>query len=101
MTESNGITTLNSATSYLAKPTSCGRAVLNVQLRIVNDDDVEVPIGTAGEVLIRGPTVMKGRRGLGGVRAGQSAGCGRCAGYWNKPKESAEVLLKDAEGQLW
>jgi acyl-coenzyme A synthetase/AMP-(fatty) acid ligase len=60
MTESNGITTLNSATSYLAKPTSCGRAVLNVQLRIVNDDDVEVPIGNPGEVLIRGPTVMKG-----------------------------------------
>lgn len=60
MTETNAITTLNSGDTYLGKPGSCGRPVLNVQIRIADDALNELPVGEAGEVLIRGPTLMKG-----------------------------------------
>ena len=59
MTESNAITTLNSAASYLAKPASCGRPAFNVQIRIADDDINELAVGSIGEILIRGPTLMK------------------------------------------
>ena len=60
MTETNAITTLNSAATYLAKPSSCGRPVLNVDVAIFSDDDKPLPAGSVGEVVIRGPTIMKG-----------------------------------------
>lgn len=39
---------------------SCGRPVPNVQLRIVDASDAQVPQGTVGEIQLRGKTVMKG-----------------------------------------
>jgi long-chain acyl-CoA synthetase len=51
---------------------SCGHAVLNCEIRIVNADGAEVPRGTVGEMVIRGPNVM--------------------LGYWNKPAETAAAL---------
>ena len=60
MTETNAITTLNSAANYVARPSSCGRAVLNVDVAIFGDDDAPVATGAVGEVVIRGPTVMRG-----------------------------------------
>jgi acyl-CoA synthetase (AMP-forming)/AMP-acid ligase II len=41
-------------------------------MRIVDDEDRDVPIGTVGEVVARGKKVMKG--------------------YWNKPQASEETL---------
>jgi long-chain acyl-CoA synthetase len=51
---------------------SCGRPVQNVEVRIVDEQGDEVPIGTVGEVVIRGPTVMQG--------------------YWNLPEVTAESI---------
>lgn len=51
---------------------SAGRAVANVEVRIVDAEDNEVPRGTVGEVVCRGANVM--------------------LGYWNKPAETAEAL---------
>jgi long-chain acyl-CoA synthetase len=51
---------------------SCGHAVLNCEIRIVDADGKEVPHGTVGEMAIRGPNVM--------------------LGYWNKPAETAAAL---------
>lgn len=48
---------------------SAGRAALNVEIRIVDPDDNEVPRGEVGEVVARGDNVM--------------------LGYWNRPEDTA------------
>jgi fatty-acyl-CoA synthase len=55
-----------------AHPGSVGRTALHCDLRLVDEAGRDVPAGTAGEILVRGPNVMDG--------------------YWNKPRESAEAL---------
>ncbi len=52
---------------------SAGKPVAQVWLRIVDADGEDVPAGEAGEVLARGPNVMKG--------------------YLNQPEETARVLV--------
>jgi long-chain acyl-CoA synthetase len=51
---------------------SVGTAVENVEVKIVDEADTEVPAGTWGEIVIRGPGVMKG--------------------YWGKPEDTASTL---------
>jgi long-chain acyl-CoA synthetase len=54
------------------KPGSVGTPVDGVQMRIVDDEDHEVPQGEVGEIVIKGHNVMKG--------------------YWKKPKETEEAI---------
>ncbi len=49
-----------------------GRPVPWVEVKIVDEKDNEVPRGTVGEIITRGPHVMKG--------------------YWNMPEKTAETL---------
>jgi fatty-acyl-CoA synthase len=51
---------------------SAGRPVLGTEVRIVDEDDKPVPLGTIGEIIARGPQLMRG--------------------YWNLPDESGEAL---------
>jgi fatty-acyl-CoA synthase len=51
---------------------SAGRPVVGTQVRVVDDDDEPVPNGTVGEIIVRGPQVMRG--------------------YWNLADESAQAL---------
>jgi acyl-CoA synthetase (AMP-forming)/AMP-acid ligase II len=51
---------------------SAGRATLTTEVRIVDAVGREVPLGTVGEVTVRGPNTM--------------------LGYWNKPDLTAAVL---------
>ena len=51
---------------------SAGRPGLGVTVRIVDEQGREVPRGTVGEIIVRGPNIM--------------------LGYWNKPEETAEAL---------
>lgn len=51
---------------------SAGRVISGTELQIVDSDDSPVPNGTMGEIVVRGPQVMKG--------------------YWNMPAESAEAI---------
>jgi acyl-CoA synthetase (AMP-forming)/AMP-acid ligase II len=51
---------------------SGGRAAPHVELRIVDEDDNDVPPGTTGRII--------------------AGGGGRMLGYWNRPKETAEAL---------
>ena len=39
---------------------SCGKAIPGVELRCVDDDNHDVPVGEAGEVVVRGYNVMRG-----------------------------------------
>lgn len=54
------------------KAGTVGRPPVGVQVKIVDSDDMEVPRGTVGEIIVSGSNIMQG--------------------YWKKPKETAEVL---------
>jgi long-chain acyl-CoA synthetase len=54
------------------RPGSIGLPIPGFEARIVNDRDEDVPIGAVGELIIRGPGVMKG--------------------YFNQPEATAETL---------
>lgn len=62
---------------------SVGMPVTDVFVRIVDADDPlkELPLNTEGEMLLRGPQIMKG--------------------YWRNPEESTEMIWTDAEGITW
>ncbi len=51
---------------------SCGREIAFCEIKIVDDDDNELPVGEVGEIIARGPMVMKG--------------------YYNLPEETARAL---------
>ena len=55
-----------------AKIKSVGQPVPVVEIEIVDENNVEVPRGVAGEVKVRGPNAM--------------------TGYWKKPEQTAETL---------
>ncbi|GAA3990664.1 acyl-CoA synthetase [Streptomyces marokkonensis] len=68
---------------------SCGRPVLFVDARVVDEDGKDVPDGTPGEVVYRSPQL--------------------CEGYWDKPEEteaafrggwfhSGDLAVRDADG---
>ncbi len=54
------------------KPGSIGTPIRGVQMRVVDNSDHAVPQGEVGEIVIRGPNVMKG--------------------YWHRPEATAEAI---------
>jgi long-chain acyl-CoA synthetase len=52
-----------------------GLPIPSTEVAIVDDDGNELPLGSVGEIAIRGPQVM--------------------AGYWNRPDETAKVMTQD------
>ena len=60
LTETSSVTTMNSGIDYLRKPDSVGRPVAVVDVQVVDEDGRALPVGEIGELLIRGPNVVKG-----------------------------------------
>jgi len=60
------------ATAYSG---NIGLPMPNTEIGLLDDEGHEVPIGTPGEIAIRGPQVM--------------------AGYWQRPDETAKVMTAD------
>lgn len=58
----------------LRKLGSAGKPVINVETRIVNENDEDVPAGTVGEIVHRSPQAM--------------------LGYYNDPQKTAEAFRK-------
>ncbi|KQW68975.1 long-chain-fatty-acid--CoA ligase [Methylibium sp. Root1272] len=52
-----------------------GLPMPNTELKLIDDDGNEVPLGTPGEIAIKGPQVM--------------------AGYWQRPDETAKAMTAD------
>ncbi len=59
MSEGSPVVTFNHL-NQVRKPGSIGTEVWGVEVKIVDEDDNEVPIGEKGELLYRGHNVMKG-----------------------------------------
>jgi long-chain acyl-CoA synthetase len=65
------------------KPGTVGLPLPDTDMKIVDLESGtrELPLGTAGELCIAGPQVMKG--------------------YWNRPEETAYVLRTHPDGRVW
>ncbi|HEV8673918.1 MAG TPA: long-chain fatty acid--CoA ligase [Methylomirabilota bacterium] len=70
LTECSPFATYNHERSH--RPGSVGTPIENVEVRVVDEHDQEVPDGSLGEIVIRGPNVM--------------------TGYLGKPAETAHAL---------
>ena len=63
--EGYGLTEASPASAFnppsgIHKPGSIGPALVEIDAIISDDNDIELPIGEVGELLLRGPNVMKG-----------------------------------------
>ncbi len=72
MTETNAIGTGIYGRDYLDHPESSGRCSAVLDIRIVDEDGKELPVGERGELQVRGTSLMQG--------------------YWNRPDANAEVF---------
>ena len=59
MSETSPLATFNQF-ERPSKPGTVGLPIFGVEVRCVDENDKEVPAGTRGEVVVRGPNVMKG-----------------------------------------
>jgi fatty-acyl-CoA synthase len=59
-TEIAPLATMLGPDDQLRKPGSCGKAVLNVETRVVNDQMQDVAAGEVGEIVHRSPHLMQG-----------------------------------------
>jgi acyl-CoA synthetase (AMP-forming)/AMP-acid ligase II len=74
LTEATSIVTFNTHEDIVRVPNSVGPAVPIVDVKIVDPTtNEEVPAGKVGEILVKGPTVVKG--------------------YWNKPEATAQTFV--------
>jgi len=73
LTETSPVVSVCTLDAY--KPGTVGRVIPNVELRIVDADGQPLPQGQDGEILVRGPGVMKG--------------------YYNKPEQTRAVLSEE------
>ena len=71
-TEMSPVATILKPEDQLRKLGSAGRAAINVETRVVDDDDVCVPPGTVGEIVHRSPHAT--------------------LGYWKNPEKTAEAF---------
>ena len=58
-TESNALVSMLRPSDAERKVASVGRAIPFVEIRVVDDQDRDVPVGEVGEAIYRGPTIMR------------------------------------------
>lgn len=73
MTETNAYGPQNAGADFLAHPTSTGRPVPIMDVRVTDPDGTELATGETGEIWFRGPSLIRG--------------------YWNRPDATAETIV--------
>merc|ERR1712217_780867 len=66
---------------FPAKPTSCGRPLMNLDACILGETGQKLPVGEMGEICLHGANIMKE--------------------YWGKLDKTAEVFHIDESEKLW
>jgi len=72
MTETNAYGPQNLGDDYVRKPTSAGRTVPTMEVRVADPGGHAVPTGEVGEIQFRGPNLIRG--------------------YWGRPDATAEAF---------
>lgn len=75
MTECSGAIAQAVGEDFVRRPSSAGRVLPLVDVRIVSPEGRELSLGEAGEITVRGAQIMQG--------------------YWNRPEDTAAVLSPD------
>jgi long-chain acyl-CoA synthetase len=75
MTETSAVGTLIGGAEYLARPSSSGRPLAVVQLRVVDESGTVLDAGMPGELQVRGTVLFRE--------------------YWNRPDATAESFTDD------
>lgn len=73
LTETNSYGPGNSGVDYVTHPTSTGRVTPIMQVEVRDPDGRSLPVGTSGEIWMKGPNVIRG--------------------YWNRPEATAETIV--------
>ncbi|WP_229023073.1 class I adenylate-forming enzyme family protein [Actinomarinicola tropica] len=73
MTETNAYGPGNSGDDYVSHPTSTGRVVPVVEMRVTDPDGNVLPQGEVGEIWFKGPHLIRG--------------------YWDNPEATAETIV--------
>ena len=73
MTETNAYGPQNAGDDFIARPTSTGRPVPIMDLRVTDPEGNELPQGETGEIWFRGPMLIRG--------------------YWNRPQATADTIV--------
>jgi long-chain acyl-CoA synthetase len=73
MTETNAYGPGNIGSDYLRKPTSCGRVLPIVELRVTDEAGRVLGVDEVGEIWFRGPNLIRG--------------------YWGRPEATAETIV--------
>ena len=73
MTETNAYGPQNAGDDFVNNPTSTGRVVPIMNLRVTDPEGNVLPTGETGEIWFRGPMLIRG--------------------YWNRPEATAETIV--------
>ncbi len=73
MTETNAYGPQNAGDDYVRKPTSAGRVVPVVEVRVTDNEGRTLGPDRVGEIWFRGPHLIRG--------------------YWNRPEDTAETIV--------